>query len=251
MAPDRTRIWQAIKLSGSKVVHGRCKRNPVIVAGTTAACHDYGKRKYYEVVKEGPDAKELITCKLCRKALGLPLLPGPTVKGVKKLRGTCGVCGGNFRVKFATAPMSAHGFRISDGMSNWIGYRDGACPGQNHLPIEVNPITIQILHDALELSLVNRNAILKTLEARPETLTIEYKCFRSNWRGETKTFTMRATGEDDGRTINNQYMTYDSQLKQKTERCEWEIGTITHDLTNAKYRLKKWAPSDLMVEVVR
>ena len=251
MAQERKVVLQAIKLPNSKIVHGFRTAHTGGRRGF-AACSGYGQYKPYALVKEGPEAEALITCKRCRKALYLTPLPEPTT-GVKKLRGTCGCCGGSFRVKAADAPMSAHGFKISAGWNQYLGYRDGKCIGQHQLPIEVSAITLDILIAALTPVLVSRKNQLKILNGRPQILTVHYKDYDRNARvrGEAKTYTLRATGEDDGPSPSGFRATYDDKLRSELQTCQWEIEQVSQDLADAKYDLKYWAPSDLTVEVVR
>ena len=167
----------------------------------------------------------------------------------KKPQGTCGYC----RRRFLTQEgrLSAHGFRVSNGWKNWLGYRDGSCPAAKMLALELSPETLDLLIEHVKLAVKNHKAALATLRARPAKLVVTVNMGHWGAVPDFRAFEFHC-GDLTGQSVPMRgYMTYETVLERDTAEREYQLSMAKSALADAVRRRSEWAATELRMVAAR
>lgn len=147
---------------------------------------------------------------------------------LKTKLGICGYCGYEYTSSEAGA-LAQHGFRISDGAGQWIGFRSGPCPCR--IAVEISSKGIEMLISDLTRHIERYEARLIWLRSRPETIPLPSYLWKN-----------RRVREE---PISAEDPRYEKSLNYEIEKAEYEVKLATQSRTTAEERLRLWKAGTL------
>ena len=162
-----------------------------------------------------------------------------------KLQGTCRYCGRRFLTR--DGALSGHGYRVSDGYHQWLGYRDGHCCGQKLQAFELSPETGALLRDHLRQSLDGVVKSIKRLQDRPEKLTVTVDTHKLGVPAAERlqTFEFHRDDEQGQHLPFGGYQTYERVREGQLQEATSRRNHLQAALCDVVAELKAWRPSNL------
>jgi hypothetical protein len=150
--------------------------------------------------------------------------------------GICAICQGRQKLTVGKK-LVAHGYRISNGHGDYLGYRHGRCFGVNHLAYELsceaNKQYIIALHTALDA----KRDYLRLLHAGEVT---ELSFIRTSYDRKTRSYTNELV------TVKQGEDRFADQLHGEIMQIEGKVRGIELTIEDQKRLIDAWQPKPLV-----